>query len=91
MPYKQSWLDLEAASGGRTTIKGLVKEIRAMYNALEQSLMPRLPKPSENVESSDGEIEGIKYRLYWPKGTTEALPTGMWSKRQTEKITLFLA
>ena len=80
MPYNQSWLDLEKASGGRAILKGSVQDIRAMNDALTQALLPQMPKPSENVECKDGETDGIKYRLYWPKGATSDLPTAIWSE-----------
>jgi len=79
MPLAQSWLDLEKASGGRAILKGTPDEIKAMYAGLVASLLPQLPKPSENVESKDGEIDGVKYRLYWPKGTKGGLPTAIWT------------
>ncbi|KAK3678138.1 Telomerase-binding protein [Recurvomyces mirabilis] len=79
MPLDQSWLDLEAASGGRAILKGSPEEIKAMYAGLVAALAPQFPKPSENVESKDGEVDGIKYRLYWPKNASGSLPTAIWT------------
>lgn len=50
-----------------------------MADALAQALLPQLPKPSENVESKDGDVDGIGYRLYWPKSASGPLPTAIWS------------
>lgn len=80
MPLAQSWLDLEKASGGRAVLKGTPDEIKAMHNGLVESLLPHLPKPSENVESKDGDVDGIGYRLYWPKSASSALPTAIWGE-----------
>ncbi|KAK5111823.1 Telomerase-binding protein [Meristemomyces frigidus] len=79
MPLAQSWLEVEKASGGRAVLKGTPEEIKTMYNQLVGALLPQYPKPSENVESKDGEVDGIKYRLYWPKTATDALPTAIWT------------
>jgi versiconal hemiacetal acetate esterase len=79
MPLAHSWLDLEKASGGRAILKGSPEEIKAMYDGLVQALLPQLPKPSENVESKDGDVDGIRYRLYWPKGASGSLPTAIWT------------
>ena len=90
MPYAQSWLQLEEATGGRAILKGSVAEIRGMNDALIQALLPQLPKPSENVESKDGQADGVPYRLYWPKGATSELPTAIWSKFYRPHIHRFL-
>ncbi|KAK5712621.1 hypothetical protein LTR17_017874 [Elasticomyces elasticus] len=78
--YAQSWLELEKASGGRATMGGSPEDIRGMYAALGAALAAQMPPPSENVESKDGDVDGIKYRTYWPKGTTEALPIAFYSR-----------
>ncbi|KAK3113876.1 hypothetical protein LTR53_008393 [Teratosphaeriaceae sp. CCFEE 6253] len=77
--YAPSWLALEQALGGRMILKGSIEEIRAQYDGLIAVLIPLLPKPSENVVSEEGEVDGVKYRLYWPKGTKGELPTGVWT------------
>ncbi|KAK4543517.1 Telomerase-binding protein [Oleoguttula mirabilis] len=61
MPLAQSWLDMEKASGGRAVLKGTPDELKAMYGQLVASLLPQYPKPSENFESKDGDVDGIKY------------------------------
>ncbi|KAK5707703.1 Telomerase-binding protein [Elasticomyces elasticus] len=77
--YAPSWLELEKASGGRAILGGSPEEIRGMYAALGAALAAQMPPPSENVESKDGDVDGIKYRTYWPKGTTEALPIAFYT------------
>lgn len=79
MSYKQSWLDLEAGMGGRLVLAGEPSDIKAQYDQLIQVLLPQLPKPSENVESKDGEVDGVKYRVYNPKGESGPLPIGVWT------------
>lgn len=80
MPYQQSWLDLEKSMGGRMVLHGSIDELRAMDQQLIAFLLPQLPKPSENVVSKDGEVDGIKYRVYNPKGQSGPLPVGIWSR-----------
>jgi len=80
MPLTQSWLDAEAAMGGRMALKGTPDEIKATVTGLGQMLLAQLPPPSENVERKDGEVDGIKYRLYWPKGADGSLPTAIYGR-----------
>ena len=79
MSYKQSWLDFEKAAGGRIVLAGSPEDIKKQYDDLVQMLLPQLPKPSENVESKDGEVDGVKYRVYNPKGASGALPIAVWT------------
>ncbi|KAK5080784.1 Telomerase-binding protein [Exophiala xenobiotica] len=79
MSYKQSWLDFEKASGGRIVLKGSPEEIKQQYEDLVAMLMPHMPKPSENVESKDGEVDGVKYRVYNPKNASGSLPIATWT------------
>jgi versiconal hemiacetal acetate esterase len=78
MPYKQSWLAQEAALGGRATLRGTPEEMRASFDHLTEVLRSQQPPPSDQVETNGGEVKGIKYRLYWPKGASEPLPVGLW-------------
>ena len=75
-----SWLELEKAYGGRVTAKGTPDEMKAQYAAMYHALGLQRPKPSENVEISDGDVDGIRYRLYTPKGTKGGLPVAIWSQ-----------
>ncbi|KAK5189348.1 Telomerase-binding protein [Exophiala xenobiotica] len=81
MTYAQSWLELEKSMGGRMVLKGSAEEIRAQTEQLIQILLPQLPPPSDAVESKDGEVDGIKYRLYTPKEASKQgpLPVGIWT------------
>jgi versiconal hemiacetal acetate esterase len=44
-------------------------------------LVPLLPPPSDAVASSDGEVDGVKYRIYTPKEASKSgpLPVGIWT------------
>ncbi|KIY03174.1 uncharacterized protein Z520_01641 [Fonsecaea multimorphosa CBS 102226] len=74
-------LQLEKNLGGRMVMTGTPEEIRAQYDQLVGLLLPQLPPPSEAVESKDGEVEGIKYRLYTPKEAAKSgpLPVAIWT------------
>lgn len=74
--YATSWLDWEAQSGGRAIMHGTPDEIKGMYEGLVQALMPMAPPFSENVDVTEGDVEGIKYRIYKPKGVEGPLPIG---------------
>lgn len=41
--------------------------------------MPHAPKPSENVTSQDGDVDGVKYRVYNPKAASGPLPIFIWT------------
>lgn len=79
MAYAQSWLDFEKAAGGRLVLEGSPADIKAQYEGLVQMLLPQLPKPSENVTSKDGDVEGIGYRVYNPKDASGPLPIAVWT------------
>lgn len=72
--YAQSWLDWEAMSGGRAALHGSPEEIRAAYVGLVQALAPMSPPFTENVDFKDADIEGVKVRIYTPKGVSGLLP-----------------
>ena len=52
-----------------------------MNDQLIEMLIPLLPKPSDAVESKDGEVDGVKYRLYTPTEAAKSgpLPVGIWT------------
>jgi versiconal hemiacetal acetate esterase len=60
---------------------GSVEELRAQYAQLGQMLLPQLPPPSDAVDTSDGEVKGVKYRLYTPKEAAKKglLPVAIWA------------
>ena len=78
---KEWSLQLEKETGGRQTLHGTPEEFRAQYNALLEYLIPMMPQPSPNVEAKDGEVDGIKYRVYTPKEAAGKgpLPVGVWT------------
>lgn len=80
MPYAQSWQDLEAATGGRAVLRGQAPEMRAQLDGLVQMILPLLPPPSENVKVQEGDVDGIRYRVYMPKSSKGGLPLAIWSK-----------
>jgi versiconal hemiacetal acetate esterase len=67
--------------GGRFAIRGSPEEIKAQYEGLIQLLAPQLPAPSDAVDAKEGDIDGIKYRLYTPKEAAKSgpLPVGIWT------------
>lgn len=72
---------LEKATGGRMVMHGSPKDIRDMYDNLVAMLIPLLPPPSDATESFDGEVEGVKYRVYTPKEAAKQgpLPVAIWT------------
>jgi versiconal hemiacetal acetate esterase len=80
MPLAKSWLDWEEAAGGRAILKGTPEEIKGMYDQLVQALIPMMPAPNENVDVVEGDVDGIKYRTYTPKGNDHlhCLDFAMW-------------
>ena len=77
--YAQSWLDRENMSGGRNVLHGTYEQIRGMYDGLVQALLPMMPNFTENVDVKEGDVEGIKYRLYTPKGESGPFPVAIWT------------
>ena len=60
-------------------MKGSPEEIKGMYDALVQALIPMMPAPSENVDITEGDVDGIKYRTYTPKGENGPFPIAIWT------------
>lgn len=60
-------------------LAGSPAEIKGQYDALVQMLLPTMPKPSENVTSQDGDVDGVKYRVYNPKEASGSLPIFVWT------------
>jgi versiconal hemiacetal acetate esterase len=60
---------------------GTPEEIKGQYDQIVALLLPQLPAPSDAVDSKDGEVEGIKYRLYTPKEAAKSgpLPVAIWT------------
>lgn len=79
MAYAKSWLDWEAASGGRATLKGGPEEMRTMYAGLVEALLPLMPPMPEGVDVVEGEVDGVKYRTYTPQGSDGPFPIALWT------------
>ena len=59
---------------------GSVEDIRAQYEGVVGLLTPLAPPFSENIEFKDGEVGGVKYRVYNPKNQGDKkLPVGVWT------------
>ena len=62
-------------------LKGTPEEIRAQVDQLVQMLIPQMPAPNDACDVKEGDVEGIKYRLYTPKEAAKSgpLPVGIWT------------
>ena len=63
------------------TLVGTVEEMRQANEQLGQMLLPLLPPANDEVASADGNVEGVKYRIYTPKKASKSgpLPVGIWT------------
>lgn len=80
MSYAQSWLDFEAASGGRMVLQGTPADIKESYRVLVETISPLFPPPSGSVAVKTREVSGVQYRTYTPNNASGPLPTAIWSK-----------
>lgn len=60
-------------------LKGTPDAIKAQYDRLVQMITPMLPPMPENVDVKEGDVDGIKYRTYTPKGEKGPFPIGIWT------------
>ena len=60
-------------------LKGSAEELRAQFDGLVQALIPMLPPFPENTTIKDGDVDGIKYRVYTPKEGDGPFPIGVWT------------
>ena len=60
---------------------GSPQDLRNMYDQLVAMLLPQLPPPSDAVDAKNGDVDGIKYRLYTPKEASKSgpLPVAIWT------------
>lgn len=72
---------LEEALGGRTALHGTPAEFREQFTTLGAMLAALYPPPTDAVSSTDGEIDGIGYRIYTPVEAAKAgpLPVGLYT------------
>jgi hypothetical protein len=82
MSLSESWLSLEAATGGRQPMRGPPHDARAKFAGLIQMLAPLFPPSSNNVGTRNGDVDGIGYRIYTPKGNDGGLPLVVFSEHQ---------
>ncbi|OAL56025.1 carboxylesterase [Pyrenochaeta sp. DS3sAY3a] len=78
--YADSWLALEE-SIGRKPMGGTVEELRQQYAALITYLKEHSTPRQYAVDSHDGNVDGVKYRLYTSKNreTSKSLPVLIWT------------
>ncbi|KIA75484.1 carboxylesterase [Aspergillus ustus] len=78
--YADSWLQLEAAAGGRAVFQGTVSEIRAQFAGLFTAVSQWYPPASDAVHVTDGAINDVPYRVYTPSpsNATGARPIGVF-------------
>ena len=52
-----------------------------MNDQLIEMLLPQIPPPSDACEVREGDVDGIKYRVYIPKEASKQgpLPVGVWT------------
>lgn len=67
----------EGMGGARPVLNGTADEMRGQFAGLLEFLAPLYPKPSDAVSTRDALYEGIKYRLYSPRGVTKAAEVGL--------------
>jgi len=74
-------IQFEKNTGGRTVLGGSVEDIRKQSDQLVEMLTPHAPPPPPGVETKDGDVDGIKYRLYVPKEAASKgpLPVAIWT------------
>lgn len=72
---------LEAATGGRVALQGDVSNIRAQFAGLFAALSPGYLAPTDAVVVTNGNAQGVGYRIYTPQsGTTSGpLPLGVFT------------
>ncbi len=67
--------------GTRPCLKGSIEEIKQQFNDLVAMLAPSMPPKSPAVEAKDGEVDGVKYRVYTPVDAAKSgpLPVGVYT------------
>jgi versiconal hemiacetal acetate esterase len=75
------WLELEKSLGGRTALEGTPEEVKAQYAGMIEMLAPLAPPPTPAVESKDGDVDGVGYRIYTPVEAAKSgpLPVGLFT------------
>lgn len=60
-------------------LAGSPQDIKNATAQLGEMLAAQAPPPSDAVTAQDGEVDGVKYRLYKPKNASGSLPVGVWT------------
>ena len=55
-------------------LNGSPEKIRAQVDGLVQILLPQMPAPNDACDVKEGDVGGIKRRLYMPKETAKGGP-----------------
>ncbi|KAL9108511.1 MAG: hypothetical protein Q9227_006726 [Pyrenula ochraceoflavens] len=77
--YSDSWMEVERHLGKRWALKGNIEEMHAQFDELVSFLAPQCPSPSTAVSTTEGMVNGTKYRVYSPKTSeTHPLPVGIY-------------
>ncbi|WXC53780.1 hypothetical protein QX201_013423 [Fusarium graminearum] len=78
--YAESWLKFEEGIGGvRPVLRGTAEEMRTQYNGLGSALASlSSPVSDTQVKVTEGDVSGIKYRIYKPQGETKSFPIGVF-------------
>lgn len=76
--YAPSWLQWEEASGGRAVLQGTVQDIRQAYDGLVAVLAPMMPSFPDGVDVTEGDADGVAYRIYTPKDKSGPFPIAIW-------------
>jgi versiconal hemiacetal acetate esterase len=69
-------------------LKGSPEDIKGQYDQLIQLLLPTMPQPNDACDVKEGDVDGIKYRLYTPKEAAKSgpLPVGIVSLQVTSGL-----
>ncbi|KAL4802217.1 Alpha/Beta hydrolase protein [Aspergillus unguis] len=72
--YTESWLQLEAATGGRVALQGSASAMRDQFAGLIAALSPNYPAIPDGIKTFDGVVDGVPYRVYCPRQASQASP-----------------
>lgn len=78
MQYSLSQFE-EGIGGVRPVLRGTAEEMRTQYNGLGSALASlSSPVSDTQVKVTEGDVSGIKYRIYKPQGETKNFPIGVF-------------
>ncbi|KAL2004938.1 hypothetical protein VTN00DRAFT_2788 [Thermoascus crustaceus] len=78
--YTEEWLKLEQALGARPCLQGTALQMREQYSGLVAAIASQLP-PVDNVavQTTDGTVDSVPYRVYTPANGARPLPVGLYT------------